>query len=141
IAEGRRLLQMVIDTVPAVINVKDRRLRYVLMNRYMAGIFNVEPGDATGRTPSELMSRYGAEKTDENDKRVLAAGKELGFYEEEYKDAAGNMRQWLVTNLRILDAAGEIENIVTVALDIGDRKRVESEMRKAKDAAESALRN
>src|SRR5205807_5718426 len=34
IAEGRRMLQMVIDTVPAVINVKNRDLRYVLMNRY-----------------------------------------------------------------------------------------------------------
>ena len=33
IAEGRRLLQMVIDTVPAVINVKDKELRYILMNR------------------------------------------------------------------------------------------------------------
>ena len=141
IAEGRRLLQMVIDTVPAVINVKDKELRYVLMNRYMAGIFGVEPGDAIGRTTAELMSRYGAEKTDEHDKRVLAAGKELGFYEEEYKDASGHMRQWLVNKLPILDTAGEIENIVTVALDIGERKRVESEMRKAKDAAEGALRN
>ena len=141
IAEGRRLLQMVIDTVPAVINVKDKELRYVLMNRYMAGIFGVEPGDAIGRTTADLMSRYGAEKTDEPDKRVLAAGKELGFYEEEYKDASGHMRQWLVNKLPILDAAGEIENIVTVALDIGERKRVESEMRKAKDAAEGALRN
>ena len=73
IAEGRRLLQMVIDTVPAVINVKDKQLRYVLMNRYMAGIFGIEPADAIGRTTSDLMSRYGAEKTDENDKRVLAA--------------------------------------------------------------------
>src|SRR5436309_1627307 len=141
IAEGRRLLQMVIDTVPAVINVKDKELRYVLMNRYMAGIFGVEPGDAIGRTTAELMSRYGAEKTDEPDKRVLAAGKELGFYEEEYKDASGHMRQWLVNKLPILDAAGGIENIVTVALDIAERKRVESEMRKAKDAAEGALRN
>ena len=74
IAEGRRLLQMVIDTVPAVINVKDRRLRYVLMNRYMSGIFGVEPGDAIGRTTAELMSRYGAAKTDEPDKRILAVG-------------------------------------------------------------------
>lgn len=141
IAEGRRLLQMVIDTVPAVINVKDQQLRYVLMNRYMAGIFGIEPSDATGQTTADLMSRYGAEKTDENDKRVLAAGKELGFYEEEYRDSSGTMRQWLVNKLPILDAAGEIENIVTVALDIGERKRVESEMRKAKDAAEGALRN
>ena len=141
IAEGRRLLQQVIDTVPAVINVKNKQLRYVLMNRYMAGIFGVEPVDALGRTTSELMSRYGAKKTDENDKRVLAAGRGLGFYEEEYMDASGHVRQWLVNKLPLLDSDGEIENIVTVALDIGERKRGELEMRKAKDAAEAALRN
>jgi PAS domain S-box-containing protein len=141
IAEGRRLLQQVIDTVPAVINVKDKNLRYILMNRYMAGIFGIEPAAAIGRTTTDLMSRYGAQKTDENDKRVLAAGKGLGFYEEEYIDSAGNMRQWLVNKLPLLDTDGEIENIVTVALDIGERKRGELEMRKAKDAAEAALRN
>jgi PAS domain S-box-containing protein len=141
IAEGRRMLQQVIDTVPAVINVKDKRLRYILMNRYMAGIFGVEPVDAIGRTTTDLMSRYGAQKTDENDKRVLAARRGLGFYEEEYLDSAGNLRQWLVNKLPLLDADGEIESIVTVALDIGERKRGELEMRKAKDAAEAALRN
>ena len=65
---------------------------------------------------------------------MLTAGRELGFYEEEYKDSAGNMRQWLVNKLPLLDAEGEIENIVTVALDIGERKRGEQEMRKARDA-------
>jgi PAS domain S-box-containing protein len=141
IAEGRRMLQQVIDTVPAVINVKDKKLRYVLMNRYMAGIFGIEPADAIGRTTTDLMSRYGAQKTDENDKRVLEAGRGLGFYEEEYIDAVGNMRHWLVNKMPLLDAGGEIGNIVTVALDIGERKRGEFEMRKAKDAAEAALRN
>jgi PAS domain S-box-containing protein len=140
-AEGRRMLQQVIDTVPAVINVKDKQLRYILMNRYMAGIFGIEPADAIGRTTTDLMSRYGAQKTDDNDKRVLAAGRELGFYEEEYLDSSGSLRQWLVNKLPLLDADGEIESIVTVALDIGERKRGEQEMRKAKDAAEAALRN
>src|SRR5436309_11644478 len=133
--------QMVIDTVPALINVKNRDLRYILMNRYMAGIFGIEPADAIGRTTTDLMSRYGSQKTDENDKRVLAVGSGLGFYEEEYADSSGNMRQWLVNKLPLLDADGKIESIVTVALDIGERKRGELEMRKAKDAAEAALRN
>ncbi|MBV9530257.1 MAG: PAS domain S-box protein, partial [Bradyrhizobium sp.] len=141
IAEGRRLLQQVIDTVPAVINVKDRKLRYVLMNRYMAGIFSIEPSEAIGRTTTEVMSRYGAAKTDENDQRVLKTKKGLGFYEEEYLDSSGNLRQWLVNKTPLLDAEGEIEHIVTVALDIGERKRGEQEMRKARDAAETALRN
>jgi PAS domain S-box-containing protein len=141
IAEGRRRLQQVIDTVPAMINVKDKQLRYVLMNRYMASIFGVEPADAIGHTTTELMSRYGEQKSDENDRRVLAVGRELGFYEEEYLDSSGNLRQWLVNKLPLLDAEGEIENIVTVALDIGERKRGELEMRKARDAAEAALRH
>jgi PAS domain S-box-containing protein len=141
IAEGRTLLQQVIDTVPAVINVKDRTLRYVLMNRYMAGIFGIEPSEAIGRTTTDLMSRYGAAKTDENDQRVLQLKKGLGFYEEEYLDSAGNVRHWLVNKLPLLDADGDIERIVTVALDIGERKRGEQEMRKARDAAETALRN
>jgi PAS domain S-box-containing protein len=141
IAEGRKLLQQVIDTVPAVINVKDRNLRYVLMNHYMAGIFSVEPKDALGRTTGELMSRYGASKTDGNDKRVLATNSGLGFYEEEYLDSTGCMRQWLVNKMPILDAEGDVDRIVTVALDIGERKKSEQEMRKAKEAAETALRN
>jgi PAS domain S-box-containing protein len=141
IAEGRRRLQQVIDTVPAMINVKDKQLRYVLMNRYMASIFGVEPADAIGHTTTELMSRYGEQKSDENDRRVLAVGRELGFYEEEYPDCSGNLRQWLVNKLPLLDADGEIENIVTVALDIGERKRGELDMRKARDAAEAALRH
>ncbi|MBV9456804.1 MAG: PAS domain S-box protein, partial [Bradyrhizobium sp.] len=141
IAEGRRLLQQVIDTVPAVINVKDRNLHYVLMNRYMAGVLGVEPAEAIGRTTSDLMSRYGAAKTDENDQRVLKTKKGLGFYEEEYLDSSGQLRQWLVNKLPLLDAEGDVENIVTVALDIGERKRSELEMRKARDSAETALRN
>src|SRR5260370_34237523 len=71
IAEGRRMLQMGIGTVPAVINVKNRDARYVLMNRYIAGIFGIEPSDAIRRTTSDLMSRYGAQKTHPNDQRVL----------------------------------------------------------------------
>jgi PAS domain S-box-containing protein len=141
IAEGRRLLQLVIDTVPAVINVKDKQLHYVLMNRYMAGIFAIEPHEAIGRTTTDLMSRYGAQKTDENDRRVLETSKELGFYEEEYRDSSGNLRHWMVNKLPLLDAEGYVESIVTVALDIGERKRGEQEMREAKDAAEAALRN
>ncbi|MFT0877375.1 PAS domain S-box protein [Rhodopseudomonas sp. G2_2311] len=141
VAESRLLLQQVIDTVPAVINVKDTELRYVLMNRYMAGVFGIHPRDAIGHTTAELMSRFGSHKTDANDKRVLETGEGLGFYEEEYRDATGAVRQWLVNKMPLKDADGQIERIVTVALDIGERKRGELEMRQAKDAAEAALRN
>lgn len=140
LAESRRHLQEVIDTVPAVINVKDTSRRYVLMNRYMARIFNIEPAQALGRTTTDIMSRYGAEKPDFNDRRVLETRTQTGFYEEEYLDSTGTMRQWMANKVPIFDDAGNVRYIVTVALDIGERKRVEQEMRQARDAAETALR-
>ncbi|RYE55695.1 MAG: PAS domain S-box protein, partial [Hyphomicrobiales bacterium] len=81
LAESRRQLQTVIDTVPAVINVKDTSFRYLLMNKYMARIFDVDPEEAIGRTTSEIMARYGGSKDDTNDRRIISTGQELGFYE------------------------------------------------------------
>src|SRR5258708_26546658 len=107
----------------------------------MAGICGIEAGDAIGHTTQDLMSRYGAAKTNENDKRVLAGGRELGFYEEEYKDSSGNMRQWLVNKLPILDTAGAIENIVTLAPAIAASKGLGLAIRKAKEPAQAAFRN
>jgi len=63
------------------------------------------------------MSRYGASKTNSNDKRVLETKAGLGFYEEEYLDSSSVMRQWLVNKLPLLDADGEVDKIVTVALE------------------------
>lgn len=138
---SRHRLQQVIDTVPAVINVKDSNLRYMLMNRYMAGIFGIEPQEAIGKTTSELMSRYGARKTDSHDHRVLSARAETGFYEEDYIDVHGTTRSWMVNKLPALAPDGSVAAIFTVALDISDRKRIEQQMRTARDASEEALRN
>ena len=139
--ESRRRLQQVIDSVPAVINVKDAELRYILMNRYMARIFAVEPEEAIGHTTTELMARYGEMKDDTNDRRVLTTGNELGFYEESYFDSTSRLRHWMANKVPLKAPDGRIQYIVTVALDITDRKRSEQEMQAAKDSAEAAFRN
>ena len=141
LAESRRRLQEVIDSVPAVINVKSTDRRYVLMNRYMARIFAIEPEEAIGHTTSELMSRYGGGKEGTNDERVLETGRELGFYEEAYKDYSGTLRHWMANKVPLRGPDGRIEYILTVALDIGDRKRSEQEVLRARDAAEDALKH
>ena len=141
LADSRRRLQEVIDNVPAVINVKTTDRRYVLMNRYMAKIFDIEPEDAIGRTTSELMARYGGSKESTNDDRVLATGKELGFYEEAYLDHTGTLRYWMANKVPLRGPDGKIQNILTVALDIGDRKKSEQEILQARDAAEAALKD
>ena len=138
LAESRRQLREIIDTVPASINVKDRSLRFVLMNRYMATLLGIEPDDAIGRTTGELLARYSQSKSAGYDQEVLRTRKPLGYYEDIYADASGTERHWLTTKIPLLDADGEVDSIVTCALDIGERKRAEAALQVAKEAAETA---
>ena len=138
LAESQRRLREVIDTVPASINVKDRDLRFSIMNRYMATLLGIEPQDAIGRTTGELMARYNQAKSAEFDAEVLRTRKPLGYYEDEYADASGTVRHWLTTKIPILDETGEVDSIVTCALDIGERKRGEAALKSAKETAEAA---
>ncbi len=138
LAESRRRLREVIDTVPASINVKDRDLRFLVMNRYMATLLGIEPDDAIGKTTGELLARYSQSKSASFDQDVLRTKKPLGYYEDIYADASGTMRHWLTTKIPLLDEEGEVESIVTCAMDIGDRKRAEVALQVAKDTAEAA---
>jgi PAS domain S-box-containing protein len=140
LAESRRRLQEVIDAVPAIVNLKDRDLRYLMMNRYAAGVFGITPEEAVGKTTIQLMQRYEATKSDEFDRQVRDGGKELGFYEDQYIDVSGTPRYWLTKKVPIFDESGAVDSIVTVALDIGERKRTEQTLQTAKDAAEAASR-
>ena len=141
LAESRRQLQTVIDSVPAVINVKDTRFRYILMNQYMARVLGIDPAEAVGRTTNEILARYGASKETIGDQRVIETGDELGFYEESYVDAAHKLRYWMANKVPVKRADGTIDYIVTVALDITDRKRSEQDIQRAREAAETALDN
>ena len=115
LAESRRRLREVIDTVPASINVKDRNLRFSIMNRYMATLLGIEPEDAIGHTTGELMARYSQSKSAEFDQEVLRTRKALGYYEDFYADASGTVRYWLTTKIPLLDENGEVDSIVTCA--------------------------
>jgi PAS domain S-box-containing protein len=141
LAESRRQLQTVIDTVPAVIAIKDAKFRYLFMNKYMGRVFDVDPEEAVGRTTNEIMARYGASKDTWGDEQALATGNELGFYEEAYFDSAHRLRHWMVNKVPVKNAESKVEYIVMVALDITDRKRSEQETQRARDSAENALNN
>ncbi len=131
-------LQAVIDAVPAIINLKTPNLRYAMMNRYQAALYGIEPPAAVGKTTGELLARYAALKVTGYDEEVLRTREPLGFYEDEYLDVAGNLRSWLTKKVPLKSQQDEVASIVTVALDITERKRAERELAAAKEAAEAA---
>lgn len=123
--ESRRLLRGVIDAVPAVINVKDRLGRYVLMNRFQGQVFGIDPVKAVGHTSVEMAPSDYSRKSLEMDLEVVRSGAALPWTERPYVDAHGRRRTWFTAKLPLVDDSGRMAHIVSVALDITQLKTME----------------
>jgi PAS domain S-box-containing protein len=133
-------LRGVIDTVPAMISATDADGRYVFVNRFQADAFGVSKEEAAQRTAEELVNgTYGA-RSRELDRKVFSVGRTLAGFEEELATPAGESRILLTTKSPLLDGEGRVVNVVTVSLDITERKQAEEQLRVAKETAELANR-
>jgi len=129
--ESQQTLRAVIDAVPALISAKDRQLRYVFMNRRQAESLGVTADEAVGRTAVELLGEEKAAPADAVDREVIATGQPRESYEEQHRDARGDVTSWLTTKVPSLDDTGQVVSVVTIAMDITERKRLEEELRHA----------
>jgi len=136
--ESRRDMRAVIDAVPAMISAKNWDSRYIFMNRYQAELYGITPDDAVNRTASEILGAdYGA-RTAALDRKVFATGKAIPHYDEDWVDARGHKHNLLKTKVPLYDENHAIVNLVTVALDITERKQAEEALQLAKDESERA---
>jgi|GEM_PF-5373592 len=137
---SRQTLRSVIDAVPAMVNAKDLNSRYVFMNRYQANLYGVAPEAAVGRTAGELVGAdYGA-YTSALDAEVLRTNAAKINFEETWIDPQGRLYTLLTTKVPLGDDTGQSAFVVTVSLDISERKMAEEERRRALEKAEEASR-
>lgn len=125
LADSQRLLRAVIDAVPAIINVKDRESRYLLMNRFQGEVYGIDPAKAIGKTSDEIVGPDYGGRSNEQDRAVIESGEALPFSEREFVDAQGGHRTWFNAKMPLKDDRGVVQNVVTVALDITKLKTTE----------------
>ncbi len=139
--ETLQLLKAVMDAVPAVIHVKDRHLRFEMVNeRFLQSCGR--PRDAVlGLTEAELGEIADGGQGARLDEQILASRQPVPFFESETVDAEGRSGVIWATKVPLLDADGEVAHIVSAEIDITDRKRAEQERQRwlqlFRDAIES----
>ena len=139
--ETLRMLEAIMDAVPAVLHVKDRELRYRFVNRQFPSWWGAEREVVIGRTNREVFPPHMFVETDARDRRVLETGKPIPFYEGLCEQPGREPIVSWTSKLPLFDADGEVSHILTVDFDITDRKRMEQERQRwlqlLQDAVES----
>jgi PAS domain S-box-containing protein len=127
--ESRNLLQSIIDNTTAVIFVKDRSGRFLLVNRRFDELFHIARNGAVGRTDFDLFPRERAMAFRAYDERVLAAGSVLE--EEEIVPHDDGLHTYISIKYPLFDQKGEAFAVCGIATDITERKRAEEAARES----------
>jgi PAS domain S-box-containing protein len=124
-------LRIVVSNAPIVLYALDKEGRFTLSEGKGLEALQVESGQVVGLSVFEVYSEV--PQIAENVRRALAG--EAFSTTVEVRDLV--FESWYAP---LYDKNGEINGVIGVATDITERKRVEIELQKAKEAAEAANR-
>jgi signal transduction histidine kinase/CheY-like chemotaxis protein len=134
VRDSRKLVQDIIDGVPALVFIKDLDDRYILANRRVFELY----GACIGQTDPDIATLEEAQQFRQHDAAVLEAGKPLEF--EEWALHDGRLHTYFSLKFPLYDRHGEIYGLCGVSTDITALKRAQTAARAAKNEAERASR-
>jgi PAS domain S-box-containing protein len=140
LARERKLLRALMDHLPDHIFIKDRQSRFVTANLATLQTLGASLKRVIGKTDFDFLPAEQAEQFYRSEQEVLQSGRPLINYEEQLVERSGKVRWLLTTKLPLRDRDGAIVGLVGMSHDITDRKLLETEWRRAKEAAEAASR-
>ena len=137
LAESRAMLQLVMDSVPALISYIDKGLRYRLANAFYENLLGFKPEDMIGRHIREIIGEegYAVEKP----KFEEALTGKVVVREDAFTREDGR-HFWYIVNLIPHFDDGEVKGVFALVTEITERKELENRLREAKETAEAANR-
>jgi PAS domain S-box-containing protein len=138
VGENRNLLEeesrlrTILDNVPFALSLKDASGRFRMVNRSFLESVGYDWSEFDGKLPDAFHSGETARNMKWADDEVLSTGRTIT---EEIDLDEGfrtpGMRQ--VTKFPVTNAAGEIEGIVSVSINIAEQKKAEQELRRSEE--------
>jgi PAS domain S-box-containing protein len=122
-------LQLVADTVPALLAYLDQGMRYVWANGAYQRWFGRSPESICGRHTREIVGEAAWTAVQHHVARALA-GEEVS-YEARIDFGPGHTRDVRVSYVPDRDAGGRVRGIVSLVTDISDMQNVERALRES----------
>ena len=128
--ESEDLLSIFFEVAPLQLAVKDRDGRYVSVNKNWCEFFETTPEAVLGRLPTEISfwpKEQGLQIYQEDQRTMLAGTLEIP--EQSWVDNSGGTHWAQILKVPIKGKEGKNRGLVTLALQITDRKQSEIELR------------
>lgn len=146
---SRDLFVEVLDFLPATVSIKDRVRRYRFVNRLWEQYHGLMRREILGRNYEEMIppnirpDSWVAHTKDvsDRDQQVLQTGEPSLNVEESFTDTTGFVRTLLSNKAPLLASDGEAWAVLSVTVDISERKRVLKALEASKEAAEAGVRS
>ncbi|MFZ6177461.1 ATP-binding protein [Nannocystis pusilla] len=141
-ASQQAVFKYVLANVPQAIFWKDRDSRYLGCNQhFLQSTRFTSLEEVIGKTDYEVVaSREEADFFRMMDDRVMRSGVPILNIEEPLRLSDGTDSYLLTSKVPIRDDSGEVTGLLGIHVDITERKRMELELQRAKEAADAALR-
>ncbi len=128
LADSKRFLETLLDTIPSPVFYKDLHLRYIGCNQAFADFLDRTPDTVAGRTAAEVVDADA--DWHESMDRTLLAGGSVQTYECDIT-VGGRTRHFLVSKTLFTDREGRAQGIIGVMLDITNRHAVRHELERS----------
>lgn len=123
--ESREMLRHVIDGVPALVCATDESGKVLFANSSAANRLGISSAEAVGMDRADGLVAADSKRHMMLDKRLYSGADEVLTFEEELTAPDGTIGTYLTVKSPLRGAEDEILGVVTVAIDITDRKEVE----------------
>ncbi|MEP4379323.1 MAG: ATP-binding protein [Alphaproteobacteria bacterium] len=123
--ESRELLRQVIDGVPALVCATDEDGKVLFANSSAANRLGISSAEAVGMDRADGLIAADFKRHMMLDKRLYSGTDEVLTFEEELTAPNGTSGTYLTVKSALRGADDDIQGVVTVAIDITDRKEVE----------------
>lgn len=130
LAASEEVLQLVLNTIPQLVDWKDRSLRFLGANRRFLQFMGLsEVGELVGRTYREVATDPSwVEVVDELDRQVMESGQPLYGVRRQTRNAAGEEVVLLVSKVPLHDVRGQTVGVLSTAEDVTAVARLERQL-------------
>jgi len=123
-------LQMIMDSVPAIIFYKDIKNKFIRANKTLADSLKMPVKDIIGKTTEELFPKEQAKKMRKDDREVIVSGKPKRDIIQPYTTPDGI--RWLTTDkIPYKDKEGKVTGVIGLAKDITVQRKAEQKLQQS----------